>query len=93
MTHVRAAARAVAAGEIARRQHEPRRVAVVTAPGPDGHMHCAVFDDDGNGRTTRAADGHYHSVVGCEIVPFAGHGHDLSARRCEHGHAGAGELA
>ena len=45
------------------RHHEPETVAVVTAPGGrDGHQHCAIVDEEGNGYTSPAADGHFHDI-------------------------------
>ena len=67
------------------RRHDPKTVSVLTAPGPNGHTHCAIFDEDGNGRTSRD-DGHYHEIVLCDVISANGHGHDMSARRCAHPH-------
>ena len=62
--------------------HEPSRVAVRTTPGADAHTHVASFDDNGNGITSEAPDGHWHVVHFCDVLPAAdGHMHELTEIR------------
>jgi hypothetical protein len=44
------------------------------------------MDDAGFGVTSPGPDGHTHPVDGCDILPAAGHGHGLSAQRCDREH-------
>lgn len=76
------------APEVVRRVRGPHRTAVVTAPGgADGHVHCAIFwGDDGEGFTSPGPDGHIHKVRELEVRPVLGHGHDMSATRCNERH-------
>ncbi len=73
---------------MARRNHyEPSRVALRTTPGADAHSHVATFDDDGNGITSEAPDGHWHVVHFCDVLPAQdGHTHDLTSVREEADH-------
>lgn len=68
-----------------RRRLEPRTVYVLTTPGPDGHQHCAVLDDEGNGETGTER-GHCHQVSGLDVLEEAGHVHELGSVRCLHAH-------
>lgn len=66
-----------------RNTYDPSRVALLTTPaGTDGHTHVARFDDDGNGITSEAPDGHWHTVSGCDVLPAGdGHTHELTDQR------------
>lgn len=56
-------------------------VALLTTPGPDGHVHVARFNsDNGNGRTDLVA-GHQHRVLELELVAASGHRHELTDQR------------
>lgn len=55
-------------------------VELLTTPGPDGHVHVARFDDNGNGRTNDAG-GHIHRIVECDVASMSGHGHELTDQR------------
>lgn len=82
----------LAVAERPRRETRTRdhiRTAVLTTPGGrDRHRHCAVFiGETGNGWTDTAADGHRHRVSFLDVLPSAGHGHELSAERCQRDHA------
>lgn len=70
------------------REREPIRSAVMTAPGGrDRHVHCLVFfGETGTGFSSPGPDGHIHKVKGLDVMPNAGHTHDLSARRCNERH-------
>jgi hypothetical protein len=62
--------------------YDPSRVALLTTAGADGHTHVARFDDDGNGITSEAADGHWHTVSDCDVLPAVdGHTHELTDQR------------
>ena len=52
-----------------------------TTAGADGHTHVATIDDDGDGITSEAADGHWHAVEGCDVQRAGGHTHELTADR------------
>ena len=70
---------------IAHERHVVRDVAYVALKTEEagGHSHCAYFlADDGNGRTSEADDGHFHHVLGLEVLPARGHTHELSGTRC-----------
>ena len=66
------------------------RVALLTTTAA-GHSHVAVFDDLGDGFTTEA-DGHWHAVCGCDVMPAAdGHTHELTTERRHVAGEGPGE--
>lgn len=66
------------------RRHDAKRVVVRTAPGGvDRHVHCALFDAGGDGKTSRGPDGHVHQVEAGRVIPLLGHTHEFSAVRCE----------
>jgi len=69
-----------------RRRFDDRFVAIVTVPGADGHTHCALVDDNGNGQTSEAPDGHFHLVEELVVRFTMRHTHELSATRCEGRH-------
>ncbi len=70
-----------------RRVRERQESHVLTAPGgTDKHRHCATIDEEGNGSTAPAADGHVHQVVELEVEAAGGHTHDMSAQRCSAEH-------
>lgn len=69
------------------RHHDAKQVYVRTVPGgADRHVHCAMFDADGDGKTSRGPDGHVHQVEAGRVIPMLGHTHEFSATRCELAH-------
>lgn len=69
------------------RVHDAKSVVVRTAPaGADRHTHCALMDDDGFGTTSPGPDGHTHAVEDGDVLAAFGHGHGLSAQRCDKEH-------
>lgn len=69
------------------RMRDGIRTATITVPAKDGHLHCALYNaETGDGFTTPGPDGHVHQVRALDVMPAAGHAHDLSARRCPERH-------
>lgn len=69
-----------------RRVRDTARSAVRSTPAADGHVHCILFDGNGDGATSPGADGHVHDVVGLEVLPAKGHAHEISSQRCDRKH-------
>lgn len=67
----------------ASREHDPALVYLRTdsGTGQAPHTHLAIFDDEGNGRTTDAPDGHAHEIRGLDVQPAGGHTHRLGTER------------
>jgi hypothetical protein len=65
----------------ARNTMDRQQVALFTSWG-HGHRHTAIFGSEkGNGATTDDHTGHVHAIRGLEVLPAAGHTHELSAVR------------
>lgn len=88
-----AVARKIGVDVLGRRRHETRirdSKVVLHTEQVLGHVHCAVFDEDGDGYTSPGPDGHRHRISQLELTAAGGHTHELSTSRCTHEHDSRG---
>lgn len=85
------AARALDAPEPRRRERvRDQRFSYVRTEEAAGHVHCCAIGPSGSGWTSTAPDGHRHLIRDLELLPAAGHTHELSEHRCLKDHDGEG---